>query len=121
MPASFTLNLRTADSFVHPIFQYKDPDPAPCDEKVAHNDYEIVNSIQGDDELTAVFSDLKTTVEKLKRNEAQIYETQIRQQMIRIKVMKLRRTVQQILRMMRTLQMAEIMEVPQQKFTLAVE
>mgnify|MGYP000134508924 FL=1 len=25
--------LRTADSFVHPIFQYKDPDPAPCDEK----------------------------------------------------------------------------------------
>ena len=50
--------------------------------KVAHNDYEIVNSIQGDDELTAVFSDLKTTVEKLKRNEAQIYETQIRQQMI---------------------------------------
>ena len=50
--------------------------------KVAHNDYEIVNSIQGDDELTAVFSDLKTTVEKLKRNEAQIYETQIQQQMI---------------------------------------
>ena len=60
------------------------------------------------EEGVEVSFEAKMTVEAAK-------DDQIRQQMIRIKVMKLRRTVQQILRMMRTLQMAEIMEVPQQK------
>jgi len=56
----------------------------------------------------------RTATDRMIRKQIQEIH-QIRQQMIRIKVMKLRRTVQQILRMMRTLQMAEIMEVPQQK------
>ena len=56
----------------------------------------------------------RTATDRMIRKQIQEIH-QIRQQMIRIKVMKLRRTVQQILRMMRTLQMAEIMEIPQQK------
>ena len=56
----------------------------------------------------------RTATDRMIRKQIQEIH-QIRQQMIRIKVMKLRRTVQQILRMMRTLQMAEIMEVSQQK------
>lgn len=48
--------------------------------KVSHNDYEIVNSIQGDDELSATFRDLKVMIEKLKETEAQIYEAQIKEQ-----------------------------------------
>ena len=50
--------------------------------KVAHNDYEIVNSIQGDDELTATFTDLKSMVSTLKENQAKIYEAQIREQVL---------------------------------------
>lgn len=48
--------------------------------KVSHNDYEIVNSIQGDDELSATFSDLKTMVSRLKETEAKIYQAQINEQ-----------------------------------------
>lgn len=48
--------------------------------KVSHNDYEIVNSIQGDDELTATFTDLTTMVAKLKQTEAAIYESRIKEQ-----------------------------------------
>lgn len=48
--------------------------------KVSHNDYEIVNNIQGDDELTATFQDLKSMVSKLKETEAQIYEAKIKEQ-----------------------------------------
>lgn len=50
--------------------------------KVSKNDYEIVDTIRGDDELTATFHDMKTMVEKLKHAEAQIYQAQIREQMI---------------------------------------
>lgn len=50
--------------------------------KVAHNDYEIVNSIQGDDELSNTFQDLKSMVSTLKETQAQIYEAQIREQML---------------------------------------
>ena len=50
--------------------------------KVSNNDYKIVDNIQGDDELTATFHDMKTMVEKLKMAEAQIYQAQIREQMI---------------------------------------
>ena len=48
--------------------------------KVSHNDYEIVNSIHGNDELSAAFSDLKTMVNKLKKTEAEIYQAQIDKQ-----------------------------------------
>ena len=51
--------------------------------KVSHNDYEIVNSIQGDDELSATFTDLTTMVTKLKKTEAEIYETKINEQLLR--------------------------------------
>lgn len=51
--------------------------------KVSHNNYEIVNSIQGDDELTATFTDLTAMVAKLKETEAKIYQTQINEQLLR--------------------------------------
>ncbi len=50
--------------------------------KVSHNDYQIVNSIQGDDELTATFSDLTTMVTKLKQTEKEIYESKLKEQML---------------------------------------
>ncbi len=50
--------------------------------KVSNNDYEIVDTIRGDDELTATFQDMKIMVEKLKTAEAKIYEAQIREQAI---------------------------------------
>ena len=50
--------------------------------KVSNNDYEIVDAIRGDDELTATFQDMKIMVEKLKTAEAKIYEAQIREQTI---------------------------------------
>lgn len=51
--------------------------------KVSKNDYEIVDTIKGDDELTATFHDMKIMVEKLKLAEAQIYQAQIREQVIK--------------------------------------
>lgn len=50
--------------------------------KLSHNDYEIVNNIQGDDELTETFQDLKKMVIKQKETEAQIYESQIKEQIL---------------------------------------
>ncbi len=50
--------------------------------KVSNNDYEIVDTIRGDDELTAAFHDLKIMVRKLKKAEAEIYQSQIREQTI---------------------------------------
>ncbi len=50
--------------------------------KVSNNDYEIVDNIRGDDELTATFHDMKLMVEKLKSAEARIYQSQIHAQMI---------------------------------------
>lgn len=50
--------------------------------KVAHNDFEIVNSIQGDDELSNTFQDLKSMVSTLKETQAQIYESQLREQLL---------------------------------------
>ena len=50
--------------------------------KAAHNDYEIVNSIQGGDELSATFQDLKHMVATLKENEAKIYRAQINEQIL---------------------------------------
>lgn len=48
--------------------------------KVSNNDYEIVDLVQGDDELSAAFDDLKTMVEKIKSAEGEIYMAQIREQ-----------------------------------------
>lgn len=48
--------------------------------KVSNNNYELVNSLQGDDELSAIFADLKAMVEKIKVTEAQFYEAQISKQ-----------------------------------------
>lgn len=50
--------------------------------KVSHNDYEIVNSITGDDELSATFSDLVRMVDKLKATEAAIYQAKINEQIL---------------------------------------
>lgn len=51
--------------------------------KVSKNDYEIVDTIQGDDELTATFHDMKIMITKLKAAEAEIYQSQIREQLIK--------------------------------------
>lgn len=48
--------------------------------KVSNNDYEIVDSVLGDDELSAAFSDLKTMVKKIKTAEGEIYAAQIKEQ-----------------------------------------
>lgn len=50
--------------------------------KASNNDYEIVNSIQGDDELSAAFQDLKAMVKKQKENDARIYEAQLKEQQL---------------------------------------
>lgn len=50
--------------------------------KISSNDYEIVDTIRGDDELTATFHDMKIMAEKLKNAEAKIYQSQIHEQMI---------------------------------------
>lgn len=50
--------------------------------RVAHNDYAIVNSIQGKDELSAAFMDLKTMAATLKEQDAQMYEAQLREQLL---------------------------------------
>ncbi len=48
--------------------------------RVSNNDYEIMDSVSGDDELSAAFTDLKTMVKKIKAAEGQIYEAQIKEQ-----------------------------------------
>lgn len=50
--------------------------------KISNNDYEIVDNIRGDDELTATFRDMKIMVKKLKAAEARIYQAQIREQIV---------------------------------------
>lgn len=48
--------------------------------KVSNNDYEIVDSVQGDDELSAAFADLKTMVDNIKIAEGEIYLARIKEQ-----------------------------------------
>ncbi len=48
--------------------------------KASNNDYQIVDSVQGDDELSNAFADLKHMIEKIKKAEATVYEVQIREQ-----------------------------------------
>lgn len=62
--------------------------------KVASNDYQIIDSIQGEDELSDTFADLKHLVTDLKEKEAAIYQGKIeearlanRQQQIELKLL----------------------------------
>lgn len=48
--------------------------------KVSNNDYEIIDSVLGDDELSATFSDLKNMVHKIKKAQGDIYAAQMKEQ-----------------------------------------
>ncbi|WP_164473094.1 sensor histidine kinase [Clostridium sp. E02] len=48
--------------------------------KVSNNDYEIIDSVLGDDELSATFSDLKNMVRKIKKAQGDIYAAQMKEQ-----------------------------------------
>lgn len=50
--------------------------------KASNNDFEIVDNIRGDDELTATFHDMKLMIEKLKSAQDKLYQSQIHEQMI---------------------------------------
>ncbi|MCR5451381.1 MAG: sensor histidine kinase [Lachnospiraceae bacterium] len=51
--------------------------------KAANNDYEIVNSIHGEDELSQTFSDLKLMATTLKEKEMSIYKSKIAAEQLR--------------------------------------
>lgn len=48
--------------------------------QASNEDYEIVNSVQGQDEVSEVFSDLEIMVQKIKQKDAQMYEARISEQ-----------------------------------------
>lgn len=48
--------------------------------QVSNSNYELNDFIQGDDELSAIFSDLKIMATNIKKTESQIYEVQIHHQ-----------------------------------------
>ena len=48
--------------------------------QASNEDYEIVNSVQGQDEVSEAFSDLEIMVQKIKRKDAQMYEARISEQ-----------------------------------------
>ncbi|MCR5415926.1 MAG: histidine kinase [Pseudobutyrivibrio sp.] len=48
--------------------------------KVSNNDYQIIDSIQGGDELSQTFEDLKNLVSELKEKEAEIYKGRIEEE-----------------------------------------
>ena len=48
--------------------------------KASRQDYALVPEIQGQDEISQVYSDLQVMVEKIKQNEAKIYQAQIKEQ-----------------------------------------
>lgn len=45
--------------------------------QVSNDDYEIVNSIKGKDEVSEAFSDLEIMVQKIKRKDAEMYEAHL--------------------------------------------
>lgn len=51
--------------------------------QAAVGDYEIIEQIQGDDELTETFRDLRRTVETLKRNQAELYEGRLKEEQLK--------------------------------------
>ena len=48
--------------------------------RASTGDYDIIESLSGDDELSDTFNDLKLTTEKVRENEARYYEAKIREQ-----------------------------------------
>ncbi|WP_026494983.1 sensor histidine kinase [Butyrivibrio sp. WCD3002] len=50
--------------------------------RASTGDYDIIESLSGDDELTDTFNDLKLTTEKIRENEGKYYEAQIREQQL---------------------------------------
>ncbi len=48
--------------------------------RASTGDYDIIESISGDDELSDTFNDLKLTTEQIRDNEAKYYEAKIREQ-----------------------------------------
>lgn len=48
--------------------------------QVSQGDYNIMKLFKGDDELTEIFRDLKSTVQKISENEAKFYQSQIVEQ-----------------------------------------
>ena len=48
--------------------------------KARNGDYNIIDSVKGDDELTETFDDLKATVDKIRDQEAEYYQTKISEQ-----------------------------------------
>ncbi len=50
--------------------------------QASEGDYNIIEVFRGDDELSDVFSDLKRTVELIRRKEAEIYTAQINEQLL---------------------------------------
>ncbi len=50
--------------------------------RASTGDYEIFESLSGDDELTDTFNDLKLTTEKIRENEGKYYEAKIREQQL---------------------------------------
>ena len=50
--------------------------------RASTGDYDIIESLSGDDELTDTFNDLKLTTEKIRENEGKYYEARIREQQL---------------------------------------
>jgi len=50
--------------------------------KVSLGDYNILKMLKGDDELTEIFNDLNTTVEKISEKEAKFYKSQLDEQQL---------------------------------------
>jgi len=50
--------------------------------RASTGDYDIIESLSGDDELTDTFNDLKLTTQKIRDNEGKYYEAKIREQQL---------------------------------------
>ncbi len=50
--------------------------------RASTGDYDIIESLSGDDELTDTFNDLKLTTDKIRENEGKYYEAKIREQQL---------------------------------------
>lgn len=48
--------------------------------QASNEDYEIINSVQGQDEVSEAFSDLEVMVQKIKQKDADMYESRISEQ-----------------------------------------
>ncbi len=57
--------------------------------KASQQDYELISEIRGKDEISQVYSDLQVMVEKIKENEAEIYEAKIKDQILESKQLEI--------------------------------